>query len=610
MKRRSLKTFLEHFCTEIRADKKFCFILGAGASKQSGIPTGEELVDTWMKELKQRYEDVELRTWQEKEKINPSDLASSYSKIYDKRFELDKKDGFAYLEKLMEGREPSCGYSVLAQILDRKPHKIVITTNFDSLVEDALFIYTQKKPLVVGHESLADYIKPFSSRPLIVKIHRDLFLSPMNSETQTGLLAENFKRNLEIIFRYYTPLVIGYGGNDGSLMGFLEALNEIEGGIFWFYREQDGELNPRIQKLIGKFGGCAIPMTGFDELMIQIGNKLGFERVDKSILEIADRRAKYYREQIELVDKSITGDADTKSALSDILSRGEKDWFYYQLLALKENKPEKRERIYKEAIKKLPKSYELLVTYAIFLTDIKKDYAEAEELFKKAIELKPDNPATLYNYATFLHRIRKQYDKAEELYKKAIELEPDEPTNFSNYATFLENIRKDYDKAEELYEKAIKLKPNDISMSNNYASFLSDVRKDYDKAEELYKKAIELRPDSANAQGNYAKLLIERERIDEAREAISKSFEAYKRYGVPDVILPEQLLLELWFYCYAIFYAGFPESKENIETLLNKGVRSPGWNLEGVLKVAKKREHPEYSELYKYAQIISEIDNK
>ena len=52
MKEIPIKTFLYHFCKNIRADKKYCFLLGAGASKPSGIPTGGELVQKWMNELR------------------------------------------------------------------------------------------------------------------------------------------------------------------------------------------------------------------------------------------------------------------------------------------------------------------------------------------------------------------------------------------------------------------------------------------------------------------------------------------------------------------------------------------------------------------------------
>ena len=604
MKNITLKTFLSHFCTDIKYDKKFCFILGAGASKSSGIPTGEELVQKWIKELENSYEPDDLKQWMEKENILTTDLGSSYSKIYDKRFELDKKEGFAFLEQLMEGKEPSCGYSILAQILDRKPHKIVITTNFDSLTEDALFIYTQKKPLVIGHESLADYIKPFGARPVIVKIHRDLFFSPKNSMDQIDSLEKNFESNLQTIFKYYTPLVIGYGGNDGSLMGFLERLTETECGIFWFYRKKDGDLKLNIQKIIEKFNGYAIPIEGFDELLIQIGDKLELERLDKQIVEIASRRAKNYREQIELVNKNMTSEKDTKSALSAIVSRGEKDWWYYIFTASKENDPEKKDIIFQKGIQEFPKSPELLSSYALFLKNIKKELNSAEEFHKKAIEIEPKNALSFSNYGSFLADVRKDYGKAEEFHKKAIEIEPKNALILGLYAYFLKNYTKEYDKAEEFNKSAIEIEPKNALSFDTYAVFLADIRKQYDKAEQFHQKAIEIEPKDANLLGNYAKTLIVSEKLVQAKEIILKAFKFNNTYNHNDT-----LELELWFYCYAIFFKEFPESKKNIEDLLSKGVKSSGWYLKDVLEVAKKRDHPDFEKLSEFERQITNPEN-
>lgn len=140
------KTFLAHFFDHNdRTEKRFCFILGAGASRASGIQTGGELVLQWLEELEARYSPDELEKWYADAEIDRANPAASYLKIYDKRYEFDKRDGYAFLETLMEGKEPSCGYAVLAWILGTTHNNIVITPNFDSLTEDALFIYTQKK---------------------------------------------------------------------------------------------------------------------------------------------------------------------------------------------------------------------------------------------------------------------------------------------------------------------------------------------------------------------------------------------------------------------------------------------------------------------------------
>ena len=600
MKEITLKTFIYHFCKKLRADKKYCFILGSGASKPSGIPTGGELVQKWIAELTEMYDPKELDFWKTEECISMDDLSKDYSKIFDKRFELDVKEGFSFLEQIIEGKEPSCGYSILAQILETKPHNIVITTNFDSLTEDALFIYTKKKPLVIGHEALAHYLKPFGSRPIIVKIHRDLFLTPKNTSDETSELNENFIKNLTSIFQYYTPLVIGYGGNDGSLMGFLENLDEIEGGIFWFYRENDGGLNNRIKNLIEKFNGYAIPISDFDDLMIQIGDKFELERLDGKIIKIAELRAKNYREQIIKLTEEKTTSKETKDAVSNIVSRGTKNWWYYEILASKEKNLTKRNTLYQEGIKSLPKSAILFSNYANFLYKTRKENDRAEEFFKKAIKLEPNNIYAISSYTNFLIKIREDYDKAEVFYKKIIELEPDNVVNISCYANFLLDIRKEYDKAEKFYKKAFELAPNNAYTIGSYANFLLDIPKEYDKAEEFYKKAIELVPNDANTIGNYSKCLITKRELQKAKSLIQKAFKL--NHDENDV-----LNLELWFYRYAIFFDEYKEAKNSIEVLLKKGIKSIGWHLEDILEVAKELKHPDYKYLCELSKRITSL---
>ena len=708
LKEIKLKQFLFNFCDDIRSDKRFCFILGAGASKSSGIPTGSELATRWLEELTKIHGSEDFETWIKAEDINKDHPAMDYSKIFDKRFEIDEKYGFYVLEEAMEGKEPSCGYSVLAQILDKTQHKIVITTNFDSLTEDALFIYSQKKPLVIGHESLAKYIDPFIKRPLIIKVHRDLFLTPKNKENETTKIEENYKKNLTSIFQNYTPIIIGYGGNDGSLMEFLEKQDKIEGGIFWCYLKNNEELNGRIQNLIIKHKGYAVPIPGFDDLMIQIGNKLEFERLDDKIIKIANTRAKKYREQIENLTEKNDTVADTKEALTNIVSRGIRNWWSYEIEASEENDIDKREKIYRKGLRQLPESPELKENFAIFLSKIRKDYDQAEEYYKKAIKIDPENASYFENYAIFLSDIRKDYDQAEEYYKKAIiidpehasyfgnyaiflsdirkyydqaeeyykkaiiidpenasylgnyanllsdirkdynqaeeyykkaiKIDPEDASYFGNYANLLSDIRKDYNQAEEYYKKAIKIDPEDASYFGNYAIFLSDIRKDYDQAEEYYKKAIIIDPENASYFGNYAIFLSDiRKDYDQAEEYYKKAIEIepedannlgnYAKYLITvneiqkaSVIIEEafkfnnseleSLELELWFYRYSVLFDKYEDAKVEIESLMKRGVTSPGWDLSQILSRAKELNHPDYEYLCSVNKRITSVKSK
>ncbi len=223
-------------------DRSFAFLLGAGASVTSKIPHGGKLARQWVEELHALSVEADatgsIEDWATAENLGIPDfsldnVAAFYPKIYYKRFDHDRKSGYAYLEDAMSSAEPNIGYSILAKVLEKTRHKVVITTNFDNLVADALSIYTDTFPLVCGHESLTGFVQSRLRRPLVAKIHRDLLMAPISDSDGTSKLDSRWADALRTLLRDYTPVVLGYGGNDGSLMGFLEALEpgEIQGSI-------------------------------------------------------------------------------------------------------------------------------------------------------------------------------------------------------------------------------------------------------------------------------------------------------------------------------------------------------------------------------------------
>jgi len=181
-KKLALKGFIDEM-TDVSSgphSRKFCFVLGAGASRTSGIKSGKELVDIWARELALRNPD-DYSSWKSSLNITDDKKYSFYSHYYEKRYERNPGDGYNYLEKLMEPAKPSPGYILLAHLLANTEHNIVVTTNFDHLIEDAINYYIQAIPLVIGHESLAHYVTGKAKRSTVVKIHRDLLFDPANT---------------------------------------------------------------------------------------------------------------------------------------------------------------------------------------------------------------------------------------------------------------------------------------------------------------------------------------------------------------------------------------------------------------------------------------------
>ncbi|MBL0235585.1 MAG: hypothetical protein IPQ02_02920 [Saprospiraceae bacterium] len=171
-------------------ETRFCFLIGAGASKSSGIKTGWELSEEWYKSLKEDLSQEELKEWEESIGFKIENIGAFYPYLYKKRYETSIQIGYEEFKKLMENIEPGIGYVILSQIIANERHNFVITTNFDYLIEDSVRMYTQKKPFSAGHETLAEFISSQTERPTIIKVHRDLFLHPFNNDNETQKLKE------------------------------------------------------------------------------------------------------------------------------------------------------------------------------------------------------------------------------------------------------------------------------------------------------------------------------------------------------------------------------------------------------------------------------------
>jgi len=600
----SLNGFLDHFqrVDETMLDHQFSWVIGAGASRSAGIPTGAELVDWWLREMHRRECDDEtpLESWATAEGLRIDgftydDRAASYPAIYERRFRGFPAEGFAYLERVMTGNakswvesglvdakptkviEPGPGYSILAKIMETERHRVVITTNFDNLVADAMQVYTDTYPLVCGHEALAGFVNVAMRRPVVCKVHRDLFLAPFNDRRKLRLLHESWLTTLRAMLGEYTPIVIGYGGNDDSLMDRLNSLepSEIKGRLIWcHYSGHDCKSEPskRIRDLVAELNGVLVPVPDFDRLLILLGARLGVEVLDQDLERRQNARIKRYRDTVLALK---TDDLpQMKQALRKTYQRA--GWLWWQLRVDQHSDPTEREAAYMEAIQNCPRSPGLIGNFANFMTDVRKNHDEAERLYRKAIELDPNDAVYTGNFASFMRNVRKNYDEAERLFRKAIELDPNDADYTGNFANFMAGVRKNYDEAERLYRKAIELDPNNASHTGNFANFMTDVRKNYDEAERLYRKAIELGPNNANHTGNFAGFLLSRQQLDEASRLIDKAIQL--NHGEARQLLGEVLIYKATLE--ALRGTSYEQTLAELRELLRAGFLRAEWTFE------------------------------
>lgn len=523
-----------------RTDRPFCFILGAGVSRMSGIPTGSELANVWLREIyeAENFDGLTLESWATPERLgipgfSVKQLARFYPQLYRRRYFDQEQAGYAFLESQMDGKEPSYGYSVLAYLLSETSHRIVVTTNFDNLVADALSIHSNRFPLIVGHDALAQYATVELRRPLVAKIHGALGFAPKSQPDDIAALPAGWRSALGRILERYTPIVIGYEGNDGSLMGFLQSLPEyIPDRVLWCVYAPGSKpvdclsrVSPDVRNYVGTRRGRFIPIQGFDELMAKLLSKLREKGSMPDLYERLKERARqrersYDDQQRKLFEASTpprqvgrtTSSASPKTdpALSEAVSeiaesRKDKPWWvWYQEAS---NAPEDaKEAVFQQALEALPDSSDLLRSYAT-LSQKRNDMEKAEKLYARAVEAEPRNALSLSFYASFLDGIRNDADRAEEYYKRSLEVAPNDAFTLGSFAMLLQKVGKDMNAAEAYYQRALKADPSEAFILASYASFLETVRKDVDKAEDYYRRAVDAEPQDPFYLREYARFL-------------------------------------------------------------------------------------------------------
>lgn len=545
--------------------RRFCFILGAGASRSSGIKSGQELVKIWDRDLRERNEE-EYNRWRKELNISDVNMSNFYSHYYEKRFSRSPTDGLNYIERIMESAKPSVGYVMLAHILTTQPHNVVITTNFDHLTEDAVTYYAQKTPLVIGHESLSHYINGQPTRPTIIKIHRDLLFDPKSRSEELEKLPESWQNALERIFKNYHPVFIGYAGNDKSLMDFLidnseKFSKDVWKFPYWLLYKND-KIDGKVQEFLEKSEGIVVNYNGFDEIMIELGAAFDYDIPDKDkFLEDATERFNALKDAIDaFADKSNTGQIEKLQPEND-----------KKVVVIPQKEDEDTE--IGEAIEKITGQSESQKIYHQANVCIReKKYTDAISLLEQLLTLAPDNIRYQYMLAKTLY-FAKQYDRCIEQANNVLKLNPDyslahfvkgqaysqqndhtlaiaafrkaaefDPERAPIYFSIGEELKKtgDINSALAEFHKAAELYPEWAMPHYEIGEIFEDIEQ-YEDALTEYRTAVELDPDEALYVVCVGMILSKLDRLDEALYEYGKAAELSPEWGFIHYLTAQEL---------------------------------------------------------------------
>lgn len=165
------------------------------------------------------------------------------------------------------------------------------------MLNEAFYRYSKERPIVCAHDSSISSITVTSKRPKIIKLHGDYLFDDIKSTLrETESLNDNMKNKFIEFAKDHGLIVVGYAGNDCSIMDILNMLLQKEDyfkyGIYWCIRKGDKSISEELRKLLWKDRVYFVEIEGFDELMASLNDTLnkGELPVDDDLL--SSRRQK------------------------------------------------------------------------------------------------------------------------------------------------------------------------------------------------------------------------------------------------------------------------------------------------------------------------------
>ena len=234
-----------------------CFLIGAGFSREGGIPCVPGFVQEIKKHYEIFYKKAKRKAYQELMKALP----------YGYRRDL--------IARLTANARINMAHLFLALFVARGYVSRILTTNFDSLLTQAcsllatnIFVY-----------DLAD-CRGFSSADIrdrsVLYLHgRDAGFNQLSTKAECKRQREILSQIFDQSIKKKVWIVVGYSGNHDPIFEHLARINRFDYGLYWVcYNNEDPPKHARSQLLIDD--KYAYEVKGFtaDSFFIALAQKL------------------------------------------------------------------------------------------------------------------------------------------------------------------------------------------------------------------------------------------------------------------------------------------------------------------------------------------------
>lgn len=249
----------------------FAVLLGSGLSRSAEIPTGWEITLDLVRRVANAQNVEEQADWAKwyREKTgqepNYSTLLEEIAISPDQRRAVLHRYIEPNDQDRAEGRKiPTKAHHAIAQLVRSGHVRVIITTNFDRLMENALREQGVEPTVVSSADALAGAEPLTHSRCYLLKLHGDYKDARiLNTDQELSAYPESYNTLLDRIFDEHGLIICGWSGEwDHALRSaFLRAPNRRY-PVYWAAR---GALGSGASELAIHRSAKTIPITGADE---------------------------------------------------------------------------------------------------------------------------------------------------------------------------------------------------------------------------------------------------------------------------------------------------------------------------------------------------------
>lgn len=252
-------------------------LIGSGLSRAAGIPTGWEItLDLVRRVAVLKGEDTagDPAAWYAKtygEEPNYSVLLDALASTPAER----RAVLHTYIEPQGEGaeRRPTAAHHSIARLVASGSLRVIVTTNFDRLLEQALVAAGVEPTVISSDDTLAGAVPLIHARCTVLKLHGDYLDTRIrNIDTELSSYTPAMDRFLDQIFDTFGLIVCGWSGEwDTALRA---AVIRAPGRRYPTYWAAFGEPAALAMDLIHHRGARVVSITGGDPFFMKLGNTI------------------------------------------------------------------------------------------------------------------------------------------------------------------------------------------------------------------------------------------------------------------------------------------------------------------------------------------------